>query len=527
MRGRNRKILAGAGVILSLALLPSCAFKVKVSESWNSAHRKAIPLGEASLAWESMKRGLAPAPAELECYNGAVRSAVVQIADNWASSNGRGPLLRTTAGEVKLRIDSANVAGLDRVDEIVPADFVRVRWGLKSKSAVDGVGAPLIMRRPRGESDPMIPDSGLWVPATALLNLDRPSEPLLELYDPTVHEGLGLGGARFPLSANYTAAFAREFQDRQFRFQSAGALLRFEEYADRIGLLRVTPFSPSKEPCIFVHGINSSPSTWDEVLNRLYGEAAIRERYEFWTFGYPTGAPIPYMAAELRKAIREMLEFRRSQGAATSRITIVGHSMGGLLARATTFSGGEADWSRLFTVPIGELDLPEAERETLRRMIYFDSIPEVKRVVFCATPHRGSRFAEHPAAKLVGDLIEVPAQLLQLSTTILAQSAHALTPEGYVFSQNRLTSIDQLRSGTWTTAEFLNKPLAPSVRFHSIIGNRRLPRVPLEKAGDGVVPYSSASLEGVESELVVRPSGHSVHQTDAGMEEIARILRLP
>ena len=51
--------------------------------------------------------------------------------------------------------------------------------------------------------------------------------------------------------------------------------------------------------------------------------------------------------------------------------------------------------------------------------------------------------------------------------------------------------------------------------------------MPLEKTGDGVVPYTSAHIEGVASDLVVRPSGHSVHHTDAAIEEIRRILNLP
>lgn len=521
-----RAMAVAAGGIAPL-LLASCSLKVKVREEWEPSFRKPIPLGEATRTWSELKAGRLPSESGLEAYNAAIRGAVVQIATNWAEGGERGSLLKTDSGDVNLRVDAVNVPDLARAEEVVPADFVRVRYGLRAESSVAGVGAPLIVRQPRTADDAMIPETGLWAPVTALLNLDQPGAPVLELIDPTSKKSISLGGTDFPLSANYTAALARDFQDRQFQFENFSGLLRFDRFADRTGLYRVTPFNPSKEPCIFIHGINSSPLTWGEVLNRLYGDEAIRDRYEFWTFGYPTGAPIPYMAAEFRAAIREMLAFRGARGAGPQRVTIVGHSMGGLLAKAMTFSSGDEEWNALFKVPIDELDISARERETLRRMIYFESIPEIERIVFCAVPHRGSRLVEHPCAKIVGDLVEVPAQLLALSTEIVARSAHALTPTGLEFARDRLTSIDQLGADAWTTAEFLNKPLNPAVSYHSLIGNNRLPNVPLEKSGDGIVPYRSAHVEGVASEHVVRPAGHGVHRTDEGIEEIQRILKLP
>ena len=327
----------------------------------------------------------------------------------------------------------------------------------------------------------MIPSSGLWYPVTAVLNLDHPAAPVLELIDPTRQGKLTFQGREFPLSANYTAALARDFHDRQFEFNRIAGLLSFDKFADRIGLYRVSAFDAAKQPCLFVHGINSSPATWNETINRLYGDEEIRERYEFWNFGYPTGAPIPYMASRLRESILQMIEYRRSRGAEGAPITIVGHSMGGLLSKAVTISSGDAEWSQLFNVPISQLNVPEEDREMLRKMIYFEPIPQVKRVVFCATPHRGSRMAENPAARLVVDLIEVPSHLLKLSSEIISQSANALTPLGLEFARDRMTSIEQLSSKARTTSEFLNKPLNPAVTYHSIIGNNSAAHVSLEK----------------------------------------------
>lgn len=515
------------GAALMLAPLMSCSLKVKVREGWDKLHSEPMALGEAARTWSDLTDGRPPDPAAIDAYNRVVHTAVTKAAGNWAGNGAEGSLLRTNAGAVPLKVDTARAPELALATEALPADAVQVRRGLKQESVVAGLGVPLILKKPPSESDPMIPETGLWVPATALLNLNRPDAPVLEVLDPTAGNRIAFGGVSFPLSANYTAAFARDFQERQFQFQSLSALLHFDDYANRIGLYRVTPFHPEKEPCLFIHGINSSPSTWDEVMNTIYGDAAIRERYEFWTFGYPTGAPIPYMAAEFREAIRRMLAFRLANGARDQRITIVGHSMGGLLAKAMTFSGGEADWNHLFRVPPDQLAIPPEDRETLQRMIYFERIPEVRRVVFCAVPHRGAEIVETPGAKLLGDLIQVPVGLVRLSTRIVTESAQALTPQGLEFARDRLTSLDQLSTKAWTTAEFLNKPLQPGVAYHSLIGNIRPAGVPLEKSGDGVVPYASSHLDGVASERVVHPSGHAVHRTAKGIEEIHRILLLP
>jgi hypothetical protein len=64
-------------------------------------------------------------------------------------------------------------------------------------------------------------------------------------------------------------------------------------------------------------------------------------------------------------------------------------------------------------------------------------------------------------------------------------------------------------------------PIAPRITAHSIVAvsDDR----PLSEAGDGVVRYQSAHLEGVASELVVR-SGHSVQMTPEGIQEVRRIL---
>jgi hypothetical protein len=67
-------------------------------------------------------------------------------------------------------------------------------------------------------------------------------------------------------------------------------------------------------------------------------------------------------------------------------------------------------------------------------------------------------------------------------------------------------------------------PVVESVEAHSIISVKE-EFDPVEEGDDGVVRYTSAHIDGVESELVVR-SPHSCQGHPATMDEVRRILLL-
>ena len=64
-------------------------------------------------------------------------------------------------------------------------------------------------------------------------------------------------------------------------------------------------------------------------------------------------------------------------------------------------------------------------------------------------------------------------------------------------------------------------PLAPWVHGHSIIAVKTAGDPKL--GNDGVVEYSSAHIEGMESEYIVR-SGHSSQLQPLAIDEVRRIL---
>ena len=96
--------------------------------------------------------------------------------------------------------------------------------------------------------------------------------------------------------------------------------------ADGLSLLR--PYRRGQIPVVLIHGLLSNPWSWARMIEELEADAALRDRCQFWTFGYSTGDPLPYSATLLRHdldEVRRKFDPDRSD-AAFDRMVLVGHS---------------------------------------------------------------------------------------------------------------------------------------------------------------------------------------------------------
>src|SRR4051812_44265256 len=73
-------------------------------------------------------------------------------------------------------------------------------------------------------------------------------------------------------------------------------LMRYEP----TGLSMLSPYARGKIPVVFIHGLWLSPWSWHRMIATLEEDPAIQGRFQFLTFGYSTGDPIPYSAYLLR-----------------------------------------------------------------------------------------------------------------------------------------------------------------------------------------------------------------------------------
>jgi pimeloyl-ACP methyl ester carboxylesterase len=190
-----------------------------------------------------------------------------------------------------------------------------------------------------------------------------------------------------------------------------------DEQADQpAGLAPARPYSRGKIPVILIHGLGSSPKSWAPMIEALEADPSLRERYQFWTFGYATCAPILYSAHLLRQDLRAARGRLDPDGTdpAFDHMILVGHSMGGLLAKMMAQDSRSYLWELRSAQPFEKLVGPPEDRDLLREMVFFKSQPEVRRLIFIATPHRGSRLDRGIIRRVGGRLCRLPDPLEQV-----------------------------------------------------------------------------------------------------------------
>ena len=371
------------------------------------------------------------------------------------------------------------------------------------------------------------------VPVTAFVRFENPRLAMsngllhgtLELYDVDVTSAVEVGGQTVPLESDPSAALAYRLEGSPvWDFELAGfrqgdfSFLGNREGGDS-GLYMLHPYLPGLIPVVFVHGTASSPARWAEMVNELRGDPAIDSRYQIWLFIYNSGNPIVLSAMRLRESLQAVRKDVDPQGTdpELNQMVIIGHSQGGLLTKMMVVDSGNRFWSNVTQMPFDQAKLDPETRDLASRAMFFKPQPYVTRVIFIATPHRGSFLAGNYLGKLGNKLINLPGGLAKTAVG-LAKVRESEVMGAPLVIPTALDNMDPSQPFIQTLAA---TPIAPGVHAHSIIPVKGSGSV--EDGNDGVVEYRSAHIDGVESELIVR-SGHSTQATPATIEEVRRIL---
>lgn len=411
-------------------------------------------------------------------------------------------------------------------------------FGLQAHYREPGIGAPLVAVLAPVERERQLHDllrAELTLPVTVVLRTPRsraalawpPLEATLEIHVPETAESIDVGGQRIPLEIEPTAVLAFSLADSPIWRQEYLRFFQAMPFARgaQSELYAMVPHRPGRIPVVFVHGTASSFGRWAEMYNRLAADSRLRSRYEFWFFSYDSGAPIHWSAMLLRESLEQAVRILDPGGTDSGlhRMVVIGHSQGGLLTKMTAIDSGSQLWYPDFKQPLDSLDVSPETRSLLQRTRFMTPLPFVKRVVFLATPHRGSQLTVGRIANWLKAFIQVPVGVADAFADIVTRNRDALALSEADSKPRVWTSLDNMNPKNAFLKTLADIPVAHGVAANSIIAVKG--SGPVEDGEDGVVAYRSAHLDDVESELVIQ-SGHSLQDQPETVEEVRRILLL-
>lgn len=462
-------------------------------------------------------------------YNAAVSSAVKL----WValSNDERSKPLVCTQGDKSFTLQASWPKKIV-FDTLIDAHDIESRE-MKRRITREGVGEPFVawwkFTDERAAKEPFMASAGYLSPLTATITFSKGSNgkqaASLVLHDPRSVKEVRLAGASRPLAEDITAVGEFLLSRSEVRMSGLGALLRSGKNLDKLGLIALERPDPERVPVVLVHGLMSRPATWQNVVNELWSDPKLQRTTQFYFFRYPTGVPVIYSAAKLRERLgvlhRELNVHGVSPG--SREMVLIGHSMGGLVSKAQVQSSGDKLWVNVFGSTPDRLNLSQKEIDALRSYLEYQPNPYVSRVIFVATPHRGSSLAAGTFGAIGRGLVNLPNHIMSDAVSMLQGEAPEHGPLADMLRRGVPTSIDNLSPKSKFVQTSINLPLRPGLHVHSIIGNKKQKPLNDPACSDGFVPYTSAHLDGVESEKIV-PYGHSAHEHPMAVEEIRRIL---
>ncbi len=459
-----------------------------------------------------------------DLYNYGLGLALTEQDDTGAVVRYEGGVRRLPFGQIELRLDPSHFfPSLADVEEFLMADQFSVH-GVSVRNRKAGLGAPLIAI---GHQDP-----GLRlhraVPSTVFLRLPDSlgeiakgqASGVLELFSTFDSGTVVINGAQVPLEADFTASRAYVL-NQSYAWKSGRMQFLSPLKALKSQLILSEPYRKGCVPLVLVHGTFSSPVWWSEMVNTLNADHVLRSRYQIWLFLYSSSQPILFSADELRGELTATVKRLDPEGKdpALQEMVVVGHSQGGLLAKLTATDTGSVLWQQFSKKTPEELNMTEAQRETIQRLAFCKPLPFVKSVIFIATPHRGSYQSGNFVRNLGRKLISLPQATIQTTSDILTGVQGIDIPD--MFRGIMPSSLDGMSPKNPVMLALAEIPVAPGIDAHSIIaveGNGDF-----RKGNDGVVAYSSAHVDYAQSEFIVR-GFHSCQSMPPTIEEVRRIL---
>ena len=97
-----------------------------------------------------------------------------------------------------------------------------------------------------------------------------------------------------------------------------------------------------------------------------------------------------------------------------------------MLAKLLVINSGSRLFDAFSSKPLDELNVTDETRDEIRHAVFVTPLPEVTRVIFVATPQRGSYVAGGSLAQLVARLVRLPLNQVRIFADLLTDNSDAL-----------------------------------------------------------------------------------------------------
>ncbi len=423
--------------------------------------------------------------------------------------------------------------------------------GLNNRYLQYGLGTPMMVLRRFSDSDPAgkYSPTTQFFPVTAIIrpNLtafdsegdsfvegkEKACHLTIEYYD-SVHQSIvEINRQEVPLESDWSTALAASMDDIKVKETGTIGLLDPDKLLDKMpgrdrtikGFYMPQPYDPNKIPVIMVHGLWSSPVTWLDMFNTLRTIPEIRRKYQFWFYLYPNGQPFWVSASQFRKDLDEVRHTLdpHNRHQVFDQMILVGHSMGGLIAKMQTIDSGNNLWNVVSGQPINQFTGSSELKQNLNDWFYFHYNTSIQRIIFLSVPHQGSQMSNFSTRSLGRTFIR-QASTVQESLQELTKYKNQDLLQGNFLQENQ-TGVDSLSAGSPMFAAINRCVNSPYVVYNSIIGQIK-PGYWDSKTlrSDGVVNYDSSHLPQAESEVIVESVHTEITRNPAAIMEVGRIL---
>lgn len=403
--------------------------------------------------------------------------------------------------------------------------------------ADNGIGIRAIGQRENTNvgQDKYYPPEGIFRPLSVVplaLDFSNPVLPVLTLravFTDTLSYWQ-VGPLSYPLNTDPASAYLCLVEVAVADQLEQTGLFNADKVEDKLGIYAIEPPTADKIPLLMIHGLNSSPLIWRRLTWAIFSDAELSRKYQIWHAFYPSGPPPFFNAMRLRQ-LTDVLRQRTSTDAdsvALNNMVVIGHSMGGLIAKTFVQNTDRVLWDTTFFKPPEMLKVDADTGKTLQDILIFSAQPYVSAAVFIDTPHRGAATADSWLARLASGLITLPSAMKNVFSKLwLGLTAKDIKPPMRRYMRGYgPNSVDVLSPQHPLVQQLATLPF--TVPVYSVIGNNNSARckdaVQCPDLNDSVVPYSSAHLDKAVAEIIV-PSAHNSYQSEGAISFILAMLR--